>query len=368
MHPFKKLLILVIILFTFYIIFNLLNSRQTIKLKMGEEQKLLKEDKMKEDKIEGFGPKDDENANMKSSFSPLSIQSSFPPTYLSLPIREFIVKSSYNSAISGQYAGKEPIMTVLERGCRLVDFEIYTRNNIEYVSYSEDPQYQSMDIENDTANQLSLGDAFNTVIGYAFTTPSPSPNDPLFVSLRIKNNSPEAYSRIATLIDFAFKKRLYEGEVNGETQLKDLIGKVIIILDKTSSPDYKNYIKCSSSNCYKLSDYVNMEAGTISFPKYTYTNLETLPQKVIMPSKNGLQTDITSFMMITPLQIDQIKPPNPVDTITKWHPQFLSYKFYKPSDELNAYENIFNQNQTSFVPVTTLILRERQKNSAVDNN
>ena len=90
MHLFKKLLILVIILLTFYIIFNLLKSRQTIKLKMGEEQKLLKEDKMKEYKIEGFGPKDDENANMKSSFSPLSIQSSFPPTYLSLPFHNLV--------------------------------------------------------------------------------------------------------------------------------------------------------------------------------------------------------------------------------------------------------------------------------------
>lgn len=327
----------------FFIIYNLLNSRQTNKLNYAKEKQELKE---------GF----------KSQGVSIS---SLPPNYLSLPIREFIVKSSYNSAINKKnIANKAQIQKVLKRGCRLIDFEIYTRNDIEYVSYSEDPEYKSMDTKNESDRRLSLANAFTTVIGYAFTEPSPSPNDPLFVMLRIKNNSAETYSRIARLIDNNFKNKLYKGEVNRETLLNDIMGKVIIILDTTSSPDYKKLIKCPSTPCFKLSDYVNMEAGSIQFQKYTYANLDTLPRKSIMPDANGLKTDIVSFKMITPSQMDQLKPPDPEDILFKFYPQFLLYKFYKNSDELTAYENVFNKNQSSFVPVSVLVLNDRKRNSA----
>lgn len=343
MHLVKKFLILVIVVLAFLIIYNLIKSRQTNKLTYAKEKQELKE---------GFE-------------SPGVAIGSLPEKYLSLPIREFIVKSSYNTAINeSNIAEKTQIQKLLARGCRLVDFEIYTRNDIEYVSYSEDPEYQSTDTKNESNNRLSLANAFITVVGYAFTEPAPSPNDPLFVSLRIKNNSAEAYSRIATLIDNNFKNKLYEGEVNRETLLNDIMGKVIIILDTTSSPDYKNLIKCPSSPCFKLSDYVNLEAGSIQFPKYTYANLETLPQKSVMPDANGLKTDIVSFKMITPAQMDQLKPPDPEEILGKLYPQFLLYKFYKKSNELTAYENIFNESQTALVPVSSLVLKERKKNSA----
>jgi hypothetical protein len=354
MHPIKKFLILVIVLIAIFIIYNLLKSRQNIKINYEKEKKVLKE---------GFetGSKD---ASGVQNASGVSI-SSIPRKYLRLPIREFIIKSSYNSAINNEnIAEKKQIMAVLERGCRLLDFEIYTRNNIEYVSYSEDSEYKSMDTENESSNRLSLSDAFSTTIGYGFTTPSPSPNDPLFISLRIKNNSAETYSRIATLIDYAFKNRLYQGNVTSATPLGQIMSKVIIILDRTSSPEYRSYMNCSDTTCYKLTKYVNMEAGTIGFSKYTYTNLETLSQNLVMPTKKGLRTNIKTFMMITPIQLDQLKPPNAKNTVSKWFPQFLLYKFYKPSEELTDYENIFNENQTAFVPVSTVISNSRKKNSA----
>lgn len=340
MHPAKKILILVIILLTFFIIYNLLKSRQTIKINYMKEMK------------EGF---DDEG----KAIVPL------PGKFLSLPIREFIVKSSYNTAVNNNnIATKDQIRHILERGCRLVDFEIYSRNNVEFVSYSEDTQYQSMDTENDAAARLTLGDAFNTVVGYAFTSPSPSPNDPLFILLRIKNNDPETYSRIAKLIDYAFKNKLYKGDVTGETPLKDLMGKVILIVDTTSSPEYKT--KCPISGpCFP--NYMNAEAGSIHLPKYTYGNLETLSQTPIMTG-NKLQTDIKTFMMITPAQMDQLKPPNPVDTISKFYPQFFLYKFYKPGNELQEYEDIFNSNQSALVPVSSIVREERKKNAAPKKN
>ena len=339
MHLVKKILILVIVLLAFFIIYNLLKSRQAIKINYVKEEKELKEG------LDGIAI------------------TALPKKYLSLPIREFIVKSSYNTAINeNNLATKDQIRSVLERGCRLVDFEIYTRNNIELVAYSEDSQYQSMDTENEASSRLSLGDAFNTVIGYAFSEPSPSPNDPLFVLLRIKDNEPEAYSRIAKLINHAFKNKLYKDDVNSETPLKKLMGKVVIILDKTSSAKYKSLAKCSPGKpC--LSEYVNVVAGDVELPKYTYGNLETLSQKPVMTDKN-LETDIKTFIMITPAQMDQIKMPNPTEIITRLYPQFLLYKFYKPGNELQEYEDIFNNNQTALVPVSVLVGEARTKNAS----
>ena len=341
----RKIIILVIILLSIYIIYNLLKSRQAIKINYIKEQNALKE---------GFDA------------TGVSI-ASIPEKYYSLPIREFIVKSSYNSAINDKnLATKEQIKAVLERGCRLIDFEIYTRNNIEYVSYSEDPEYQSMDSGNEESTRLSLGDAFNTVVGYAFTSPSPSPNDPLFLLLRIKNNSSESYSRIAKLMDYAFKNHLYKGKFNGETELQKLMNKIVIVLDKTSSPNYKNNVKCSSNPCFQLSDYIHIETGSVQFPKYTYGNLETLPQKPVMTS-GKLRTDIQTFMMITPAQIDNFKMLGSADIISKWHPQFLLCKFYNSGKELQEYEDVFNENQSSFVPIAAIVTKERAKNSAATN-
>ena len=341
MHLVKKFLILVIVFLAFFIIYNLLKSRQTIKINYMKEMK------------EGF----EEDKESKGSIVAL------PKKYLSLPIREFIVKSSYNSAINEKnVATKDQILHVLERGCRLIDFEIYTRNNVEFVSYSQDTQYQSMDTENEASSRLTLGDAFNTVVGYAFTKPSPSPNDPLFVSLRIKNNETETYSRIANLIDYAFKNKLYKGNVTDETKLNKLMGKVIIIVDITSSSNYKSLVRCPESTpCF--SNYVNIEAGSIHLPLYTYGNLDTLPQKPVMTS-NKLKTDIKTFMMITPAQMDQLNSPSPANIIAKVYPQFLLYKFYKPGKELEEYEDVFKSNQTALVPVSLIVGQDRTNNAA----
>ena len=143
MHPIKKFLILVIVLIAIFIIYNLLKSRQIIKINYEKEKKELKE---------GFETGSNDASGVQNA-SGVSI-SSIPRKYLRLPIREFIVKSSYNSAINNEnIAEKKQIMAVLERGCRLLDFEIYTRNNIEYVSYSEDSEYKSMDTENESKNR-----------------------------------------------------------------------------------------------------------------------------------------------------------------------------------------------------------------------
>ena len=119
MHILKKMLILVIVFVTIYIIHYLLKTRNTLKLKAQQE--------LEKKHVEGFG--EDEIQKVMQSNEPVAIDAVLDK-FLDLPLREFIVKSSYNSAISGTFANQEMIRFLLQRGVRLLDFEIYTDTNI----------------------------------------------------------------------------------------------------------------------------------------------------------------------------------------------------------------------------------------------
>ena len=228
MHILKKMLILVIVFVTIYIIHYLLKTRNTLKLKAQQE--------LEKKHVEGFG--EDEIQKVIQSNEPVAIDAVLDK-FLDLPLREFIVKSSYNSAISGDYANPEMIRILLQRGVRLLDFEIYTDTNIEYVSYSKDNEF-TMSTANEPSERLSLASALETLNAYSFIMPSPSPNDPLFLSLRVKNklsDQKDVYKRIADILKTTFPNRLYQDssgkaiDVNGSTPFKDIMGKIIVIFD-----------------------------------------------------------------------------------------------------------------------------------------
>ena len=319
--------------------------------------------------IEGFGEPEnpaDELAVLRAKYEkmPMSIKGGIPETYLDLPIREFIVKSSYNSAISGLYASKEALKLTLERGCRFIDFEIFSRNEKEYVSYSGDPEYKTMGTENVSKNRLKLVDALNHLAGSAFSSPTPSTNDPLFILLRIKDNTAPIYKRIAKNINIALKDRLFNGTFNSGTKLRKLQGRVVVFFDTISAPKWNEYDKCDSNPDECLDKVIHLEAGTTNFPIYAYADLLSLPEVIVNRNTTDLITDIDSFMIVQPPQFDAIKAPKPVSTINKWHPQFMAYKFYQPdSDELKKYEAIFNKYSCAFVPMSVFIADSNMKNA-----
>jgi hypothetical protein len=359
MHPARIVVIGLTILILAYILYSMLPGCQCNHPKPFVESF-----------VEGFGdaksPKSEaEQLRAKYDNAPLSITGGIPEKYLDLPIREFIVKSSYNSAISGLYASTDALKVTLERGCRFIDFEIFSRNDIEYVSYSGDPEYKSMGTENVSNNRLKLADALNTAAGSAFSSPTPSTNDPLFILLRIKDNTEPAYKRIAKRINTAFSERLFNGTFNSGTPLRDLQGRVVIFLDTLSAPKWNEYDKCGSNLTECLDNVINLEAGTTNFPLYVYSDLLSLPSIKVNRNTSDLKTDINSFMIVQPPQFDAIKAPKPADALDKWHPQFLVYKFYQPgSPELTDYEALFNKFGCAFVPMSVYIADSNLKNAS----
>lgn len=363
MHIYKKLLILVIILVTFYILYNLFKERAENRKRAAAEMKAAT-------KKEGFSIMPSTAANPEEEVKQLSTTGvtiqAINDAQLDLPLREFIVKSSYNSGISGNFASTHAIRYVLGRGCRLLDFEIYTREGSEYISFANDQEFSSLGTNNREPYRLKLTNALNMIGGSAFSSDSPSPEDPIFIHLRVKNNLREAYQRIAKAIDYAFNNRLLTEPINSSTPLRRLMGKVIIIMDKSSSPDYKNYTTCDGddTNCLSLDKYIDLESGTTELSKFLYTDFDKISKNKVMPTSTGNSSDISTFMMIAPSQFDEVSSPKPDETLKNYYPQFLLYKFYENDDNLKAYEELFNENRSSFMSMSTFIAISNRKNSA----
>jgi hypothetical protein len=275
-----------------------------------------------------------------------------------LPLMQYIVKSSYNSAITGSYASLLMLKYVINRGCRCLDFEVLyledpnskKKNKIPCIAYTTDSTYLSID----TVNRIPLSDIFKCILANAFTCAIG--NDPLFIHLRIKSNDADIYPDVAKLIDSHLSPVLYTKKVNETTLLSDVMGKVVIIMDKTLNPDYNenNITSCKNTSgpCYSLKKYVNMESGSPFLRNYKYTFIlskSTNPPQIM---NNNKTTDINNMHMVVP-DNDSTSVSNPPLSpfITKYGVQFSMYKFYCNDSELDNYEEFFSENRYAFVPM-----------------
>jgi hypothetical protein len=264
-------------------------------------------------------------------------------------LRDYCIKASSNSAYSGGYMNLDMIKYVLRRGCRFLDFEVYVKDKIPVVAYSNavifDPSYNSF-----TSYDLpvSLVGCLNTCIANAFTTTSPNPNDPLFIQLRIKTNINDAFGSIAQVVDSVLKPKLYKGEVSPNTHLADLLGQVVLIIDRTTTPGYKNFPVCETGvqGCYNLKDYVNMESGSNYLRIYTE---KELTNQMTNPPDPGVYL----MRIVTPNSplLFGAKNSKATNLITDYGAQIVAQDFYINDSNLKDYETMFFTHKSAFVPI-----------------
>lgn len=343
MHIVKKLMILVIVVVSFVIIYQLVRENTIMRNQMAEMKYETFQTEIQKESTELN--KDAKDQGLELNIKPISEKTK----QLDFILREFMIKSSYNSAIIDKTASREAIEFVLGRGCRLLDFEIYTRDEKEYVSYSNDKDYRTLQTE----LTLTFEKAMTAVAANAFSPPSPAPapTDPLFIHLRIKNHSKTAYKRISKIIRDVFGNKLYTDSVNGSTPIRKLIGKVVIIIDAMSAPDYYKYSKCLDTelDCVPLSDLVKLVSGTVDLPKYSFTHYSDLAQTQISIDDKTDKTNIKTFIMATPPEIggDLVSFPDKA-ALLRLPVQMLLVPFYKQTEDLKKYEAIFNESGSSF--------------------
>jgi hypothetical protein len=184
MNILHKIIIIFIIFFASILIFNLLKERKYLI-------NLPSKDK------EGFAlfpTINSEKDKIENKLNSITIQNSIEDD--SLPLKDYVYKASYNSAVSGDFVSNDMISLVLSRGCRFIDFEILIIDNEPVISYTKDSEY----LTKETNNHITLSSALTTVSTTAFSNAVPNPNDPLFIHLRVKSNDENAFQHIASSI------------------------------------------------------------------------------------------------------------------------------------------------------------------------
>lgn len=210
--------------------------------------------------------KDTNNSYMKNTLDNVDINivsiNQNDPNYQN-NLRDYYIMSSYNSCCNGSFSNSfvdyEPLKQVILKGARFLDFEVYSVNGETVIAASPTDNF----FHKGTYNSLPFAKVMNLILNYAFTaSTSPNFNDPLFLHFRIKSKEPSVYENMTKTLQNTFRKRLldasygneYKGQNFGNVPLKSLLGKVIIVCDRSSNAMYEKT---------SLFPLVNMSSGSI---------------------------------------------------------------------------------------------------------
>ena len=268
----------------------------------------------------------------------------------SLPLREFCVKAAFNAACSGAHVSTDAIAYVLSRGCRFLDFEVFEVDGALRVGVCDTPLKSAQNIT--SSSTVSLNDALTQVAAAGFAAPSPNAGDPLFVRLRLRpqpgaGDLVSPYRLAAMDIQNTIGARLFQGAVDGATPIAQLMGKAVVVWDKTSAPGLEAVPA--------LAAQVNMLCGSDAMRAYSYERL--LDQYSTPPSVNSDGTsDVARLTLAEPDPAasgganPQIRP-----FVRDHGVQILAVRFYLRNAALDAYESFFRDCGGGLVPFRAAI-------------
>jgi hypothetical protein len=130
----------------------------------------------------------------------------------------------------------------------------------------------------------------NIIRDYAFSTSTaPNSRDPVIVHLRIRSENQKMYENFALLLknyDSILLGKEYDSEYNGQNfgtvKLKNLLGKVIIIVEKYDTA----YLECPEF--YK---FINMTSNSVFMKAISYNDIATMqipPDELITFNKQNM--------------------------------------------------------------------------------
>ena len=204
-------------------------------------------------------------------------------------LNEYYIKSAYNCCSIGSYKNDYvdicSLKNVIKQGVRGLDFEIYSIDDQPVVASSTMPSYYIKE----TYNYLPFSQVMNIIKNYAFSA-SNAPNfgDPILIHLRIKSTNQAMYQNFAKLLQsynsllldktYSFEN---QGKNLGSVPLLKLLGKIIIIVDRTNN---------SFLECKDFYEYVNMTSNSIFMRGLHYYNIKYTPDinELIEFNKTGM--------------------------------------------------------------------------------
>lgn len=288
--------------------------------------------------------------NLESFTSGIQISNTYPQNLI---LSQYCIKASLNSAynVSSRKIDCTPksdggiLKTILQRGVRYLDFEIYSVDNKPIVGYSS--SYDAMNTINEASNNPKT-DTFihlNNVFKFILSNKPSHITDPLFIQLRIKSQIAELYSTIADYIQQSFGGALYSKTITGDTLLSDINNKIIIVVDVLrSNSSYSN-----QNNALK--PLVNLETGTSIITIPTTTLIQSTKKRININNDGVTITSNENTPLWTLTYPDLLATSNPdIKTLMNNQcPNIIQCRFDYDDQNLSLYEQIFS-NQ-AFVPL-----------------
>lgn len=298
---------------------------------------------------EGLENKDN-SKNKNSKEKKVRISSLTDVNMNTLKLRDYYVKSSYNSFNTDDFdystISMDACIHVLSRGCRFIDFEIYSIDNVPVIASSSKNDYSSKK----SKNSIPVSEAFEVLGNYAFSSSKcPNPEDPFFIHMRIMSENITMYNNLETVIkqSKSLSRRLLppkygmdygvDGTMKdiGDEPLLDFKNKIILIVDSTN-PVYKK------TNFYK---YVNISSNTFLLSKKTFFDV-----KNIADANQYKEANKKNMALVLPIKA--VKPKNEGHNGPyTWGSQFVAMCFQESArdEKLSAYESMFDAVGFAFI-------------------
>jgi hypothetical protein len=256
--------------------------------------------------------------------------------------KDYYIKTAYNCCSAGNYKNDYVDLCVmknlLKQGVRGLDFEIFSIDDQPVIATSTSDSY----CIKETFNYINFVDAINVIRDYAFSTSTaPNSSDPIIIHLRIKSTNQEMYKNFAKLLenyDSILLSKDYDSEFYGknfgDVEIRKLMGKVVIIVDRSNisfleSPEFYKFINMTSNSIFMRALHyydINFPASRNELINYNKQNMT-----IGMPDKGA-------------------DPENPSAVVMReMGCQLLAMRYSKIDANIEENNMFFNDNGYAFV-------------------
>jgi hypothetical protein len=256
--------------------------------------------------------------------------------------KDYYIKSAYNCCSGGNYKNDYVDLCVLKdllkQGVRGLDFEIYSINDTPVIATSTNDSYYVKE----TFNSVPFSDAMDIIQNYAFfTANAPNSLDPIIVHLRIKSANQTMFQNFAKILEKYNKILLdkdydseYYGENFGDVKLRKLLGKVVIIVDRTNT---------AFLECPEFYRFVNMTSNSMFMRALHYYDIK------YTPDMNEL-IEFNKQNMTIGMPDKGANPDNPSSIVMReMGVQMLAMRYSKIDTNIEENDAFFNDNGYAFV-------------------
>ena len=273
-----------------------------------------------------------------SSFAPNGAITHTDYGYL---LYDYYIKTAHNACSGGEptnsFVSACALETCIKQGYRCLDFEVYSVNKIPVISTSSENDFRLKE----TYNYIELDKAMQIISSFAFSSVCPNNFDPLLLHFRIMTNHKDILDKMASSIVNHLSSRLLNPEYGfenhginlGSNELKNFIGKIIIIVDK-SNPIYVDT---------KLDELVNITSNSIFMRSYRNSQLSAgnFTKELIDYNKENMT-------IILPPLSRNYNNFNPNLALNQGC-QLIAMNMQNYDVNLEYYNKLFNENNSAFV-------------------